>query len=333
VALEAGIQEPHLETSNRTVIVETTFWFVTYSSAMNNDLNTHFVVSGELPTNFVVDSDIDRFPKIKKLRELKTKHINENRLHEPLYINADLRTLPLRETLGTEFETILVDPPWYEYYARAGGFPPACDHGESTEPWWTYEEIRDLRIEDIAATPGFCFLWCANKHVEQATACLLKWGYRRIEDICWLKTNAESIGLPDYLPFGALNALKTSKEHLLVGIRGTVHRSRDSHLIHANVDSDVIIAPQEPAIGCTRKPSEAYDIIERFCNGQRRLELFGNTLRAGWVTIGSSLPEQGCNYDARAYEKLTSGENRFIKPCNEIEKLRPKSPRRSIGTI
>ena len=293
---------------------------------MTTDLNLHFIESGELPTNFVCKSDIKHFPKIQKLRELKTSAIENGRLHAPLQIKADLQFLDLKHTLQTEFETILIDPPWYEYYARLGGFAPACNHNESTEPWWTFQQIRELKIEEIAATPGFCFIWCGNKHVEQATACLLKWGFRRIEDICWLKTNEQTIGTPDYLPYGALNVLKNSKEHLLVGIRGSVQRSRDSHLMHANIDSDVVIAPQEINFGCMRKPTEVYEIIERFCNSQRRLELFGqdHNLRPGWVTIGSDLSGES-NYEAEAYRTLTEN-NRYVHSTREIERLRPKSP-------
>jgi N6-adenosine-specific RNA methylase IME4 len=301
---------------------------------MNKNLNEWFIETGENPSNTVIKEDIDLFPKIKSLRELKNNAIESNRLHPPLYIKGDLRTMDLLCTLQTEFESILIDPPWYEYYARAGGFPPVCNHGESHTPYWSYEEIRRLRIEDIGATPGFCFIWCGNRHVEQATACLLKWGYRRIEDVCWVKTNDEkTINAPDFLPRGILNILRTTKEHLLVGIKGSVNRSRDGQLIHANIDSDVIIAPQEHGFGCTKKPEEIYGLIERFCNSQRRLELFGHShnLRPGWVTVGSSLSEHS-NYDPEEYRRITDGPRRFIPQIPEIERLRPKSPRRSLGS-
>ena len=38
------------------------------------------------------------------------------------------------------------------------------------------------------------------------------------------------------------------KEHCLMGIKGTVRRSTDGHIIHANIDTDVIIA-EEPSYG------------------------------------------------------------------------------------
>ena len=294
------------------------------------DYNAEYVRTGQNPQNFILRTDIDHFPKIKLLNDLKNANIEASRLHPPLHVTADLRTADLASLLRTQFESILIDPPWYEYYARSGGFPPKCNHNESTIPW-TFEEIRALRIEDISATPSFCFLWCGNKHVEQGTACLLKWGFRRIEDVCWVKTNghiAPSDRIPEYLPAGSLNILHTTKEHLLVGIKGSVQRSRDSYLIHANVDSDILIAPQETEFGCTRKPDEVYSLIERFCNSQRRLELFGqdHNLRPGWVTVGGDLTGPS-NYDPAEYNRLTSGPNQFIRSTTEIDRLRPKSPK------
>jgi hypothetical protein len=53
-------------------------------------LNDWFVVDGAFPTNYVVKSDIELFPKIKRLRELKMQAIESSRLHGPLLINGDL---------------------------------------------------------------------------------------------------------------------------------------------------------------------------------------------------------------------------------------------------
>lgn len=53
-----------------------------------------------------------------------------------------------------------------------------------------------------------------------------------------------------------------------MGIRGQVKRSLDGHVLHSNVDTDVIVS-EEPPSGSTRKPEELYGIIERFCQGMR----------------------------------------------------------------
>lgn len=294
--------------------------------AVSCDLNENFIKTGQNPQNYILKNDMKFFPKIHSLNKSKNEQIEKQRLHQPFFLKADLETINLGEALQTQFESILIDPPWYEYFARSGGFPPTCNHQESTDPW-TFEEIRALNIEDIAATPSFCFIWCGNKHVEQATACLIKWGFRRIENVCWIKTNTNTHpSHPDYLPYGSLTVLRNTKETLLVGVRGSVQRSRDGYLMHANLDSDVVIAPEEECFGCMKKPESVYGLIERFCNSSRRIELFGHShnLRPGWVTVGDSF--ELSNFDPNEYWSLTDGENRFVKSTPEIERLRPKSP-------
>ena len=53
-----------------------------------------------------------------------------------------------------------------------------------------------------------------------------------------------------------------------MGIKGTVRRATDGHIIHANVDTDVVVS-EEPPFGSTRKPDELYQLIERFALGER----------------------------------------------------------------
>jgi hypothetical protein len=37
-----------------------------------------------------------------------------------------------------------------------------------------------------------------------------------------------------------------TKEHCLMGIKGTVTRNQDGHIVHANIDTDVIISEEPP---------------------------------------------------------------------------------------
>ncbi len=48
-----------------------------------------------------------------------------------------------------------------------------------------------------------------------------------------------------------------------MGIKGTVRRSGDAHVIHANVDTDIIVAEEAP-FGSQRKPDELHALIEHF---------------------------------------------------------------------
>ena len=60
-----------------------------------------------------------------------------------------------------------------------------------------------------------------------------------------------------------------------MGIKGTVRRSVDGDFIHANIDLDVIIT-EEPETGSLEKPEEIFHLIEHFCLGRRRLNIFGS---------------------------------------------------------
>lgn len=52
-----------------------------------------------------------------------------------------------------------------------------------------------LEIEAIADTPSFVFLWCGSAEgLDAGRHCLKKWGFRRVEDVCWVKTNREGGG-------------------------------------------------------------------------------------------------------------------------------------------
>ena len=157
--------------------------------------------------------------------------------------------------------------------------------------------------------------------------CLQHWGYRRCEDICWIQTNHKNSGRKKVLEPNAV--FQRTKEHCLMGIKGTVRRSLDGDFIHANVDIDLII-DEEAEPGSLDKPVEMFHIIEHFCLGRRRLHVFGrdSTIRPGWLTIGPGLSMS--NYDSsvlQSYyaEGLTTG-------CSErIESLRPKSPPLKAG--
>uniref|UniRef100_A0A7C9E438 mRNA (2'-O-methyladenosine-N(6)-)-methyltransferase n=1 Tax=Opuntia streptacantha TaxID=393608 RepID=A0A7C9E438_OPUST len=127
-----------------------------------------------------------------------------------------------------------------------------------------------------------------------------------------------------------------------MGIKGTVRRSTDGHIIHANIDTDVIIA-EEPPYGSTAKPDEMYRIIEHFALGRRRIELFGedHNIRTGWLTVGKGLSSS--NFNSEAYVRSFAdkdgkvwlgggGRNpppdasHLVQTTPEIEALRPKSP-------
>jgi N6-adenosine-specific RNA methylase IME4 len=75
-----------------------------------------------------------------------------------------------------------------------------------------------VQLEEVAATPSFVFLWCGSgEGLEHGRRCLDKWGFRRVEDIVWLKTNKTNKALDSLMDDDAV--LQHTKEHCLVGLK------------------------------------------------------------------------------------------------------------------
>jgi mRNA m6A methyltransferase non-catalytic subunit len=181
----------------------------------------------------------------------------------------------------------------------------------------------NLEIESIASHRSFVFLWCGSSEgLDMGRNCLKKWGFRRCEDICWIRTNQNSPGHSKILESKAV--FQRTKEHCLMGIKGTVRRSTDGDFIHANVDIDLIIS-EENEFGNVEKPQEIFHIIEHFCLGRRRLHLFGrdSTIRSGWLTLGPELTNS--NYNLNQYTSYFEA-NQTTGCTERISMLRPKSP-------
>jgi mRNA (2'-O-methyladenosine-N6-)-methyltransferase len=147
------------------------------------------------------------------LLQKKDELINK-RNTQPFYLNADLEKLDLL-SLGTSFDVILIDPPLEEYvppfepllnafsllryYLRALENVSTTDHVVRNEggkrPFWTESDLEKLDIPGIAASPCFLFLWTGDggEGLEVGRRLFKKWGFRRSEDIVWVKTNKENV--------------------------------------------------------------------------------------------------------------------------------------------
>lgn len=233
-----------------------------------------------------------------------------------MFLKTDLKPSFDLKNLGIKFDVILIEPPLEEYF-RGGS------SSTSSGNFWNWEEIMNLEIESIASHRSFVFLWCGSSEgLDLGRNCLKKWGFRRCEDICWIKTNHNAPEHSKILDSKAV--FQRTKEHCLMGIKGTVRRSTDGDFIHANVDIDLIIS-EENEFGNVEKPQEIFHIIEHFCLGRRRLHLFGrdSTIRSGWLTMGPELTNS--NFNASLYASYFET-NTTTGTTDRISMLRPKSP-------
>lgn len=289
----------------------------TQSANPHNDYCQHFVDTGERPQNFIRDVGLsNRFEEYPKLRELilhKDEQIQKTNT-PPMYLKCDLETFDLRD-LESKFDVILIEPPLEEYQRTLG---------VTYDKYWGWDMIEKLEIEQIVDTRAFIWIWCGSSDgLDAGRRCLKKWGFRRCEDICWIKTNIKSPGHNKNLELKAI--FQRTKEHCLMGIHGTVRRSTDGDFIHANIDIDLVIAEEEPW-GSAEKPVEIFHIIEHFCLGRRRLHLFGRdtSIRPGWLTVGPHLTSSNFNPDT--YAGFFSRDGCATGTTEDIERLRPKSP-------
>lgn len=195
----------------------------------------------------------DRFPALRRLMDLKAASVDAS-AHPPLICTLpDTAPSSILSSLAPQhFDVILLHPP-------------------ASASW---AEIAALPIRQLSADPGFVFLWVGtgdSDGLERGRECLARWGFRRAEDIVWVKTNRRSAGgsakeqgaaadgdadsarqgSPGGQSQRVLSQSNTGangnglfasqKEHCLMGIRGTVRRSTDAYFVHCNVDTDVIV--------------------------------------------------------------------------------------------
>ncbi|KAL4453444.1 hypothetical protein ABPG74_017651 [Tetrahymena malaccensis] len=207
--------------------------------------------------HYELDVDINNMNNDNHLLDGMEKKLN------PQWINCDLRQIDFN-ILG-KFNCIMADPPWDIHM---------------TLPYGTLKdrEMKAMRV-DLLQDEGVIFLWVTGRAMELGRECLTNWGYRRVEEIIWVKTNQ----LQRIIRTGRTGHwLNHSKEHCLVGIKGNPK-------INRKIDCDVIVSEVRET---SRKPDEIYNLIERMCPGGKKIELFGrphNTM-PGWLTLGNQLP-------------------------------------------
>ncbi|XP_076144645.1 N(6)-adenosine-methyltransferase subunit METTL3 [Alosa pseudoharengus] len=179
------------------------------------------------------------------------------------WICCDIRYLDV-SILG-KFAVVMADPPW-------------DIHMELPYGTLTDDEMRKLNIPALQ-DDGFLFLWVTGRAMELGRECLSLWGYERVDEIIWVKTNQ----LQRIIRTGRTGHwLNHGKEHCLVGVKGNPQG------FNRGLDCDVIVAEVRST---SHKPDEIYGMIERLSPGTRKIELFGrpHNVQPNWVTLGNQL--------------------------------------------
>lgn len=73
----------------------------------------------------------------------------------------------------SKFDVVLIDPPFSSSF--------------------TWDDLQELPIPALAADPSYVLMWVgsgAGDGLERGREVMAKWGFRRCEDIVWVKTNS-----------------------------------------------------------------------------------------------------------------------------------------------
>lgn len=227
-------------------------------------LNTCFHMDTCKYVHYKVDGPTVPLPKeIVCAEEKKVVSQETTILYPPQWVQCDLRYLDM--TVLGKFAVIMADPPW-------------DIHMELPYGTMSDDEMRQLGIPTLQ-DDGLIFLWVTGRAMELGRECLKLWGYERVDEIIWVKTNQ----LQRIIRTGRTGHwLNHGKEHCLVGMKGNPKN------LNRGLDCDVIVAEVRAT---SHKPDEIYGIIERLSPGTRKIELFGrpHNVQPNWITLGNQV--------------------------------------------
>lgn len=168
------------------------------------------------------------------------------------------------------YDLISADPPWsFALYSAAGAEKSAsAQYGVMS-----FEDIKALRVGDLAAPDCLLLLWCCEwMDPAQRSELLRAWGFTYRSAFMWRKTTVNG-----KVRMGPGYRVRTMHEPVLVATIGNP-RHRPFPSIFDGVAREH-----------SRKPEEFYALIDACCPGTRRADLFSRQVRPGWDGFGNEL--------------------------------------------
>jgi N6-adenosine-specific RNA methylase IME4 len=223
-------------------------------------------VLAEAERGNVTEKRAKQIAKAAKAMRARTAHQNHAARTERLAeISANSAELPT----GQRFPVLYADPAWhFEPYDSVTGTQRSPAY-----PTMTADEICALQVAQLATDDAILFLWTTSAHLEDGFQVIKAWGFEYAANIVWVK---DKTGLGYWV--------RSQHEHLLIAKRGNFPAPLD-----ANRPRSVITAPRREH---SRKPDEAYALIERLYPDLPKLELFARHARAGWSRWGNEAPTE-----------------------------------------
>lgn len=285
-----------------------------------NDFSNNYIHDNDsFPQSHVnnIDNTVDGYPKLQKLfREKQSLNIKYASKPYGCKMKIDEMVPMLNRWIkrdNLQFDVVMI--------------------GCLTENQFIYPLLTQLPLDKLISKPGFLFIWASAQKINELTKLLNNenWAkkFRRSEELVFVPIDKDSPFFPG-LDCDESSVLEKMQWHCWMCITGTVRRSSDGHLIHCNVDTDLVIQNSHMRNGPV--PSHLYKIAENFSTATRRLHIIPARtgwetpirLRPGWVIMSPDILLN--NFSPKRYKKDIDTIGHNVPNTNEIENLRPKSP-------
>jgi N6-adenosine-specific RNA methylase IME4 len=198
--------------------------------------------------------------RAKEIRAEKAEVRHAERIEKLAKISEGNCAIPT----DRRFPVILADPPWHFDNETSGVERAAGNH----YPTMALDEICALPVKGLATDSAALFLWTTAPHLQEAFQVIEAWGFNYKSNIVWVK---DRLGLGYYV--------RNQHELLLIATRGDMPAPPPSR----RPPSVIQVAKREHS----RKPDEAYELIERMYPDLPKIELFARGNRDGWTAWGN----------------------------------------------
>lgn len=178
-------------------------------------------------------------------------------------------------TTSNKYNVIYADPPWRQSKGGKKSVRPNSSGKQLDYPVLSLDTISSHLVSADALTDSqaVMFLWTIDKYLLEAQAIAEGIGYKLHARMIWDKVT----GIP------AAFTVRYGHEYLLYMYKGGLIP------VAKNERGKIHTVFREKVKAHSKKPEEAYDIIERLYPQEKKLELYARNTRAGWDCWGNEV--------------------------------------------
>jgi len=205
-----------------------------------------------------------------------------------------------------KYNIICIDCPWS--FSDKLEMSDVARSSESQYPVLNIEELKKLRINDIAAEDALIVSWTPSSLLQEGLDCLKSWNFRQTQMVVWNKTNKDpfksiknklkkidlndksnidkifnDFNYNDLMGFGMGRMWRNCHEIALVGVRGKIYKhlkNKSQRTVHFGINEKH-----------SKKPEHIQDQLDLMFPDPslKKIEVFARRLKEGWTCIGNEL--------------------------------------------